>query len=76
LILWKRSMPSSTAPPWKRLMANTPAATAAFSSAPVEATVRAVRTEGGLAPWSMEETKTASMSFPTSGVGSSPVKAR
>ncbi len=46
-------------------MLMTPAATEALNDAPVDATVRATRVEGGVTPWSTLETRIASMSRPT-----------
>ena len=53
-----------------------PPAMAVVSGAPPEATVRAARALGGVAPWSTDETRRASMSLPISGVGNSPLSTR
>jgi hypothetical protein len=39
-------------------------------------TLRVASVDGGVAPWSRNETSIASMSRPMDGVGSSPVKSR
>ena len=52
-----------------------PAATDALNDAPVEATVRAAKALGGVAPWSID-TRIASINFPIAGDGSSPFRIR
>src|SRR6266567_8016068 len=60
---------SSIAPPWCRLIDMIPAATEALNVAPVDATVRALNALGGVAPWSIDETKIASIKRATAGDG-------
>src|SRR5947199_222993 len=68
-----RRLHSAIAPPWWRLIDMIPAATAALSEAPVEAVVRAANALGGVAPWSIDETRIASINRPTDSDGNSPV---
>src|SRR6266513_5337006 len=65
---------SSIAPPWCRLIDIIPAATDALNVAPVDATVRAANALGGVAPWSIDETKIASIKRARAVDGKSPVK--
>jgi hypothetical protein len=53
-----------------------PAATDALNDAPVEATVRAASALGGVAPWSIDETKIASIKRATAGGGNFPCKTK
>ena len=53
-----------------------PAATDALRAAPVEATVIALSADGGVAPWSTEETNMASIILPMFSAGSSPLNKR
>ena len=53
-----------------------PAATQSLSGAPEVATVRAARVEGGVRPWSIDETRMAANMRPTAGGGSSPISSR
>src|SRR5439155_17369196 len=53
-----------------------PAATDALKEAPVDATVRAANALGGVAPWSIDATRIASIIRATVGGGNSPVKIR
>ena len=46
------------------------------SGAPVVATLRAASVEGGVTPWSSDDTSTAPNSLPIDGVGSSPRSSR
>ena len=62
-------MADSTAAPWNSPSVSSPAAAAACSEAPPEIAVRAARTDGAPAPWSMLATITASMSRAVAGVG-------
>ena len=66
-------MAESTAAPWNSPSVSSPAAAAACSVAPPEIAVRAARTDGAPAPWSMLATMTASISRAVRGSGSSPV---
>ena len=66
-------MAESTAAPWYSPRVSSPAAAAACSVAPPEIAVRAARTDGAPAPWSMLATMTASISRAVWGSGSSPV---
>ncbi len=69
-------MQPSTSPPWYRPKPSTPAATQARRGAPLVATLRAAMVEGGVTPWSIDETSAALNSFPIVGVGSSPRRIR
>ena len=53
-----------------------PAATHARNAAPVVAVLRAASVEGGVAPWSMNDTSTASISRPRAGDGTSPISSK
>src|SRR5437764_12112934 len=53
-----------------------PAATQSFSGAPDVATLRAASVDGGITPWSSDETSTAFSIRPIDGVGSSPINNR
>ena len=73
---FKMSIQSSIAPPWNLEMERIPAATAALSGAPVEATVNALSTDGGVVPWSTDETRIVSIIFPVFSEGISPLKSK
>jgi hypothetical protein len=47
-----------------------------LSGAPVVATLRAASVDGGVTPWSTDETSTAFSMRPIAGVGSSPISRR
>jgi hypothetical protein len=47
------------------LIERTPVATAAFKDAPVDATVLVAKAEGGVGPWSIDDTKIALKSTPS-----------
>src|SRR5436853_1565224 len=53
-----------------------PAATDALNEAPVDAVVRAANALGGVTPWSIDETRIASIKRATAGFGNSPVKTK
>src|SRR5207253_10425617 len=53
-----------------------PAATAALNDAPVDAVVRAANALGGVTPWSIDETRIASIKRATAGFGNSPVNTK
>ncbi len=63
-------------PPSGEPNARSPAAADVRIGAPVVATFRAASVEGGVAPWSMDETSSASMSRPTDGEGTSPLSSK
>ena len=69
-------MHDSMSPPWYGPKARMPAATQSLSGAPVVATLRAASVDGGVTPWSSEETSTAFSIRPIAGVGSSPISSR
>jgi len=50
--------------------------TQARSGAPAVAVFRAASVDGGVAPWSMNDTSMASISRPIPGVGHSPISRR
>ena len=53
-----------------------PAATQSLSGAPDVATFRAASVDGGVTPWSIDDTSTAFSIRPIAGVGSSPISSR
>ena len=69
-------MHDSMSPPWCGPNARIPAATQSFSGAPVVATLRAASVDGGVTPWSTDDTSTAFSIRPIAGVGSSPISRR
>src|SRR5207249_11510270 len=75
-IALSRRAQSSIAPPWWRLIDMIPAATDALNDAPVDATVRADNALGGVAPWSIDETRIASIKRATVDDGNSPFKTK
>jgi hypothetical protein len=72
----RNRMHASTSAPWWVPKLSTPAATVFRSGAPVLATVRAASVEGGVAPWSTDDTSSASRIFPIDAVGNSPTSSR
>ena len=69
-------MQLSMSPPWYLPKPSIPAATHARNAAPVVAVLRAASVEGGVAPWSMNDTSTASISRPRAGDGTSPISSK
>jgi hypothetical protein len=69
-------MQLSMSPPWYRPKPSTPAATQARSGAPVVAVFRAASVDGGVMPWSMNDTRIASIKLPIDGDGTSPISSR
>ena len=67
---------SSKAPPWADPKAIIPAATPTFREFPPLATALAAITDGGAIPWSITETKMASIILASASVGSSPFRIR
>jgi hypothetical protein len=71
-----KRMQVSTSPPWYMPKPRTPAATEARRGAPVVATWRAASVDGGVTPWSIDETRAAPNRRPIDGDGSSPRRIR